>query len=82
MNTRKSGKDIHLAYEEKMNDNTINVLRERTWNSNERKDSKKFCKDMVGNDRQCLGFVSRYRAHEREVKVTGGRVLWKEMKAT
>jgi hypothetical protein len=30
MNTRKSGKDIHLAYEEKMNDNTINVLRERT----------------------------------------------------
>jgi hypothetical protein len=30
-----------------MNDNVINVLRERTWKGNERKDSKKFCKDMV-----------------------------------
>jgi hypothetical protein len=47
MNTRKSGKGIHLAYEEKMNDTIINVLRERTWKGNERKYSKKFGKDMV-----------------------------------
>jgi len=30
-----------------MNDNAINVLRERTWKSNERKYIKKFLKGMV-----------------------------------
>jgi len=38
-----------LYMRKKMNDDAINVLRERTWKSNERKHIKKFLKDMVWN---------------------------------